>query len=375
MRIMIAGGGTGGHVFPGVAVAKALCRRVPATEIRWVGTAHGLEGRMGAALGYPLETLPLAPLKGRGLAAKVRALWQAGRSCGQARRLLQAFRPDLVVGVGGYVAGPVTLMAALRGCPTLLLEQNRIAGLTNRLLGRVARRICTTYSDSARFFPRRKVVCTGNPIRRQVIEDFTRAAPRQDTDFVLLVFGGSQGARAIDTAVMEALPHLASHQIRVIHQYGKGTDRNTLAQRYAAAGIRAELHPFIEAIGTAYAQVDLVLCRGGASSLTELTLVGRPAIVVPYPHAADDHQVWNARFFGDAGAVVVCEERALTGEWLATEIARCVREPARLAAMAQALRRLARPDAAENIVQECLNLVRGSMCDVPGATSNIEHRT
>lgn len=356
---MITGGGTGGHVFPGLAIAEEFRRRDPRTEIVWVGTSQGLEARMGAALGYPLEIFPLKPLKGRRWSDRMVAVARAIGACGEARRLLRRWRPDLVVGLGGYVSGPLTLMAAVHGYPTVIHEQNRIAGLANRLLGRMVRRVCVTYPDSVRFFSARKTVYTGNPIRRRVMEEFTATSTPHPTDFVVLIFGGSQGAAAIDRAIGEALPLLArvARRLKVIHQVGRETDTAFVQQQYAAAGIRAAVHSFIDAIGRVYKVADLVICRAGAGSLAELTLVGRPAIVIPYPHAADNHQLWNARYLGDAGAAIVREERALTGAWLAEEIVRLMDDPERCRAMAAAAQRLARPDAAEQIVDACMQYV------------------
>lgn len=361
---MIAGGGTGGHVFPGIAVAEALTRRQPETAVTWVGTAGGLEACMGARLGYPLHTLRAKPLKGRRWSDRARAVVQAAVACGEAVRLVRRRRPDCVIGVGGYASGPVVLTAALMGYPTLIMEQNRIAGVTNRVLGHFARRVCVTYPDSARFFPRRKTVWTGNPIRRRVHTEFEERPARASAEFVVLVFGGSQGARAIDQAVCAALPRLAAEasRLRFIHQVGQGTDLDLLQAAYAGAGISAELSPFIEAIGEAYRQADLVICRAGSSSLTELSIVERPAILVPYPYAADDHQRWNARYFEAAGAAVVIEEGDCQGPRLAREVSRLADDPAARAAMAAALRSLAKPDAAERVAEECLQLCASVHC-------------
>ncbi|MBI2345856.1 MAG: undecaprenyldiphospho-muramoylpentapeptide beta-N-acetylglucosaminyltransferase [Deltaproteobacteria bacterium] len=361
MRVMIAGGGTGGHVFPGLAVAEAIGQRLPGASIRWVGTAHGLEGRMGPALGYPLTVLPVQPLKGRRMTARATALAQAARACWRSWGLLRSWRPDLVVGVGGFVAGPLTLMAALRGCPTVILEQNRIPGLTNRWLGRVARQICVTYPDSDRFFPAGKAVCTGNPIRKRVLNEFAATPARTDADVVLLVFGGSQGARAIDTAVCDMLPHLGSlaPRIRIIHQHGRGSDAERLRRSYVAAGVRATVQPFIDKMGEVYREADLVICRSGSSSLAELSCTGRPAILIPYPVAADDHQAWNARYFSDAGAAMVIPERELTGARLAATVTLLLNQPGRLGRMVEAMKGLARPDAAAQIAAVCAHLVRG----------------
>lgn len=358
MRLLVAGGGTGGHVFPGVALAEEVVTRHPGNDAVFVGTARGLEAKVVPQAGFPIELIDVKGLKGKGLLDTARNLLLLPRSLVQSFRILRKWRPDIVVGVGGYASGPVVLAAWLMKIPTAVQEQNAIAGFTNRVLGRVAQAAFTAFPEAARHFPRRKVYQLGNPIRRTLMDNFMRPEARHPTPSVL-VFGGSQGAHALNMRVIEALPHLADLRgaLRFTHQTG-ARDREQVERGYRACGFEPDVREFITDMSGAYAQADLVVCRAGATTLAELTVCKKPSILVPFPLAADNHQVQNARSLVDAGAAVMIEERDLTGEVLAREIRAILGDPDRREQMSRAAGRLGSPAASREIADVCTELVR-----------------
>lgn len=358
MRLLVAGGGTGGHVFPGVALAEEVVTRHPANDVVFVGTARGLEARVVPQAGFPIELIEVKGLKGKGIVGALANLLLLPAAFLQSWRILKRWKPDLVVGVGGYASGPVVLTAWLLRIPTAVQEQNAVAGLTNRILGRFVKAAFTAFPEAAACFPRGKVFQLGNPIRKTLMENFMRPEVRHDVPR-LLVFGGSQGAHALNMRVVEALPHLADLRdtIRITHQTG-AHDREQVERGYAACGFRPDVREFITDMSTAYAESDLVVCRAGATSLAEILVCKRPSILVPFPAAADNHQVLNARSVVDAGAAVMIEERDLTGELLAAEIRAILANPERRERMSRAAGRLGSPQAAREIADVCADLVR-----------------
>ncbi|HUL60768.1 MAG TPA: undecaprenyldiphospho-muramoylpentapeptide beta-N-acetylglucosaminyltransferase [Anaeromyxobacteraceae bacterium] len=358
MRMMVAGGGTGGHVFPGVALAEEVVTRHPANDVVFVGTARGLEATVVPQAGFPIELIDVKGLKGKGFAGALLNLLLLPNAFLQSWRVLRRWRPDMVVGVGGYASGPVVLAAWLMRIPTAVQEQNAIAGLTNRVLGRFVKAAFTAFPEAARHFRRRKVYQLGNPIRRKLMENYMRPDVRHDPPR-LLVFGGSQGAHALNMRVIEALPHLADlrDRLHITHQTG-ARDREAVEKGYRACGFEPDVREFITDMSAAYAETDLVVCRAGATTLAELTVCKKPAILVPFPFAADNHQVKNARSLVDAGAAVMIEERDLTGELLAAEIRAILAHPERREKMARAAGRMGSPQAAKEITDVCIELVR-----------------
>ena len=357
MRLMIAGGGTGGHVFPGVAIAEEVVGRHPNNDAVFVGTARGLEAKVVPQVGFPIELIEVKGLKGKGLLGMLANLLLLPRAFLQCRRLLKKWRPDVVVGVGGYASGPVVLMAWLMGIPTAVQEQNAVAGFTNRVLGRFVDAAFTAFPEAGRYFARRKVHQLGNPIRRQLMDNYVRpltAHAKQQ----LLVFGGSQGAHALNMRVVEAMPHLADlrERLAITHQTG-ARDREQVEKGYRAVGFEPDVREFITDMSVAYATCDLVVCRAGATTLAELTVCKKPSILVPFPAAADNHQVMNARSLVEAGAAVMIEERDLTGELLAHEIRAILGKPERREAMSRAAGTLGSPQAAGEIADVCTQLV------------------
>ncbi|HSD19563.1 MAG TPA: undecaprenyldiphospho-muramoylpentapeptide beta-N-acetylglucosaminyltransferase [Anaeromyxobacter sp.] len=358
MRMLIAGGGTGGHVFPGIALAEEVVGRHPANDVVFVGTERGLEAKVVPASGFPIELIDVKGLKGKGLLALLVNLLLIPRALLQSYRILRKWRPDMVVGVGGYASGPVVLVAWLLRIPTAVQEQNAIAGFTNRVLGRFVDAAFTAFPEAAGHFAGRKVYQLGNPIRRTLMENFMRPDAQHDRPR-LLVFGGSQGAHALNMRVIEALPHLADlrEKLSVTHQTG-ARDREQVEKGYRACGFEPDVREFIHDMSAAYAGADLVVCRAGATTLAELTVCKKPSILVPFPAAADNHQVLNAKSLVDAGAAVMIEEHHLTGELLAAEIRTILSDPERRERMMRAAGRLGSPQAAKEIADVCTELVR-----------------
>ncbi|MBL8135684.1 MAG: undecaprenyldiphospho-muramoylpentapeptide beta-N-acetylglucosaminyltransferase [Acidobacteria bacterium] len=359
MRILFAGGGTGGHLYPGIAVADELRRRDPATVVSFVGTARGLESRVVPALGLPLDLIRSAGLKGKSVAALLRGLALLPLSALDAWRVLSARRPDVVVGVGGYSSGPVLLLAALRGLPTLLMEQNTAPGFTNRRLAPWVRAAALSYEETLQYFPGKGVV-TGNPVRHEFLQALEAGddAARNDGEVRVLIVGGSQGARAINDAMIAAAPLLAGTRLVVTHQTGE-RDLTRVRDGYAAAGVAATVEPFFHDMNARMRAADVLVARAGASTLAELTVLGRASVLVPLPTAADDHQRKNARVLAEAGAAEVIEEKDLSGAALAQILISLAGDPLRRRAMADHARSLGRPDAAARVADRISALAGG----------------
>jgi UDP-N-acetylglucosamine--N-acetylmuramyl-(pentapeptide) pyrophosphoryl-undecaprenol N-acetylglucosamine transferase len=357
LRAILAGGGTGGHLFPGLAVAEEIHRR--GGDALFVGTARGLETRVLPAEGWPLELIRVQGLIRTGWRQRFRFLREAPGTVWQVLRLLHRHRPQVVVGVGGYASGPVVLTASGRRLPTAILEQNSIPGITNRILGRIATEVYATFEQSRRWFPRRRVSVLGNPVRRSIVESLQGLelpAPRVDGRVRLLAFGGSQGARFLNETLMEAAPRLAAEKVSLVHQTGEA-DHARVCEAYREAGYEAEVLPFIEDMAPRYAAADLVLCRAGATTLAELAIAGRPAVLVPFPFATHDHQTANARVLERRGAALCRAQHQLDGPTLADLVLELARDPARRARMADAMRSAARPEAAAAVVDRLERLV------------------
>jgi UDP-N-acetylglucosamine--N-acetylmuramyl-(pentapeptide) pyrophosphoryl-undecaprenol N-acetylglucosamine transferase len=354
-RIVIAGGGTGGHLYPGIAVARELRRRVPGLVVSFAGTARGIESRVVPHEGFELDLLRSAGLKGMSLPALARGLSLLPLSGLDAWSIVSRRRPQLVVGVGGYSSGPVVLVAALRGIPTLLLEQNAVPGFTNRRLARFVSGAAVTFESTLPYFGRRGFVA-GNPVRPEFFDDGP-AAPH-DGPPRILIFGGSQGAHAINMAMVEAAPKLAAHPggLAVTHQTGD-RDLERVRDGYRRAGLEARVEPFLYAMDREMKEADLVVCRAGATTLAELTAAGKPSVLVPLPTAADDHQRRNAEALAASGAAELLEQSEMTGDTLADRIAGLAADPSRRRAMSGAARKLAKPDAARVIVDRVLDIL------------------
>ena len=343
--ILIAAGGTGGHLFPGIAVADELVRRDGTTRVVFAGTARGLETRLVPRAGYALELLPILPLNGIGLARTLKGLLVLPWGLLRSLLLVLRLRPAAVLGIGGYAGGPVTLLAALVGVRAVILEPNAKPGFTNRVLKPFARAAACAYEETRDAFGR-KGVLTGNPVRG----GFASLPGKEHREpMTLLAFGGSQGSRVLNRALVAALPHLpGAERLRIVHQTGPAM-REEIEAAYRAAGRPAEVVAFLDDMEARVAAADLVLARSGATTCAELTVAGRASILVPFALAADDHQRTNARALEAAGAARMLEERDLSGESLGGAVRALVDTPARLRAMDEAARRLGRPDAAARV--------------------------
>jgi UDP-N-acetylglucosamine--N-acetylmuramyl-(pentapeptide) pyrophosphoryl-undecaprenol N-acetylglucosamine transferase len=350
MRVMIAAGGTGGHIYPGIAVAQEIMRRDATSSVRFVGTPRGLETRLVPQAGFELSLIESSGLKNVQLAARLYGFALLPRSFFGTWKLIRDFNPDVVVGAGGYVSGPVVLTAALLKRPTLVMESNALPGWTNRVLAHVVDRAAVSFEQALPYF-RGKATVTGNPVRREFFE--IPPKPRDASSFSLLVFGGSQGARAINEAMIAALPELdiLPTQLRIKHQTGVA-DVKRVGQAYSKGGwdSRAEVTAYIDNMVKDFAAADLVICRAGATTTAELIAAGKASIMIPFPFAADDHQRKNAEALQELGASRMILQRELSGERLAREISNFIQAPHLVTEMEVASRKLARGDAARAAV-------------------------
>ncbi len=367
-RWVIAGGGTGGHVTPALALGEALHAR--GDELLFVGSDRGLEARLVPEAGFALETLPSEQFMGRSGLGRLRGAFSILRSVGAARRLIRRFEADAVLSVGGYAAMPAALAARLTRRPLFVLEPNAIPGRVNRLTARFARKVFVGFEATRGALPSRvPSVCLGVPLRKALYHAFPEPAPSREqtrvsdtgapsTPLHVFVFGGSQGARQLNETVPEALGRLRKKSVVVFHQTGE-TDRAAVEARYAELGVPAEVVAFEHAMPRRYAWADLAICRAGALTVAELALAGMPALLVPYPFAADDHQAANARALEEAGAARCLDAQPLDEHALAQAVAELVTTPGRLVLMREAALRLARPHAARDIVESCLAELEG----------------
>lgn len=366
--ILFAGGGTGGHLFPGIALAEEFLKRQPETGIVFAGTKRGLEARVIPDLGYPLAFLEVHGLVGISRRGRIKALANFPKAVIQALILLVRYRPALVVGLGGYASAPVLLAAMVAGLPWVLQEQNAFPGLVNRLLAPWAAAAFTAFAKAKENLRSRKVYNYGNPLRARLQKSGTlktksAATPSSQNkteteDFNILIIGGSQGARILNQIVPVALAKLMPSypEIKVVHQSGLSAYADVV-KAYQGWPERVEVAGFINEIETYYKKADLLICRAGALTLAELGALGKPAILVPFPHAAHDHQTFNARAFAESGAALVRVESEIDSASLAQDVERLINEPQKLTAMAAAALQQARPEACEKIVDHCLGLI------------------
>lgn len=356
--MIIAAGGTGGHIYPGVAVAREFLSRDASNEVLFVGTARGLENTIIPREGFRLELVEAGALKSVSLGRRLASLARLPKGFLDAFGILRRFKPDVVVGVGGYASGPILLVAALLRYPTLVIEPNAMPGFTNRRLARFVDAAAVTFEESLAWFRGRGVV-TGNPVR----SDFAGLAPKTRGEMLrLLVFGGSQGSRALNTAMVGALPTLAEHvaagRLAITHQTGP-REHDAVREAYERAGVEADVRPFIDRMVDEFARADLLLCRAGATTVAEVAVAGKAAIFVPFPHAADDHQRKNAEAFVRAGAGRMILESELSGDRVARELDELMADPEAIDRMESASRGLARADATERTVDLAMRLAGG----------------
>ena len=358
LRVVIAGGGTGGHLYPGIAVARELLRRQPDAQISFAGTVRGIESRVVPREGFTLDLIRSGGLKGKSWTGRLSGLALVPLSLVDGWRIVSARRPRVVIGVGGYSSGPVVLAAALRGVPTMVLEQNAVPGLANRLLAPFVRAAAVTFESTRPFFGPRAFV-SGNPVRPEFLEAARqeRGDDGRSADVRVLVCGGSQGAHAINVAMVEAAPGLAAGgpHLRLTHQTGE-RDVDMVRAAYRAAGLPAEVEPFLFDMGRRVAWADLIVSRSGATTLAEITAAGKAAILIPLATATDDHQRRNAEALGDAGAAEVLLQSEASGLELARRVLALAGDVDRRRRMAAAAHAMARPEAARMIVDRALAL-------------------
>jgi UDP-N-acetylglucosamine--N-acetylmuramyl-(pentapeptide) pyrophosphoryl-undecaprenol N-acetylglucosamine transferase len=355
-KVVIAGGGTGGHLFPGIALAEEFTRRKEGWEVIFVGAGRGLEQRILPRWGFELVTIPAAPLKGRSWWGKAAALSTLLLGLWWSIVFLRRISPRLVIGLGGYSAGAVVLAAYLLGIKRVIQEQNVQPGFTNRMASRFAQRVFLSWAEGARFFPSTKVRVTGNPLRHAVLEG--RGKKQSGKGFTLLILGGSQGATAINRAMIEAAPLLSEikKDLRITHQTG-AADYQWVQEGYEKEGFQTSVHPFIDEMAPCYREAHLAICRAGAATITELCAWGRASILIPYPFAADDHQRKNAEVLVRQGAGRMIPDQELSGRRLSAEILSLYRNCAALQEMEKKAAALGQPDAAARIVDECYRLL------------------
>ena len=372
MRCVIAGGGTGGHLFPGIAIAEAFVGKELGNEVLFIGTEKGIEARVLAGGRFPLKMIQARPLKGESFMAQMKTLWTLPRAIVQARSILRDFRPQVVLGVGGYASGPTLIAALLSGMKRTIHEQNVVPGMTNRLLKWISQRIFVSYEDTKRYFPERKTVVTGTPVRKDFLSRLSKtqvgkAVPEKGDRFTLLIFGGSAGAHRINVAMMDALSTLGENKVsvRFIHQTGEA-DFDFVSRGYQGHGFDARVSPFFEDMASCYAVSDLVICRAGASTIAELAMCGKAAILIPYPHAAHQHQLINAQKLVERGAARMIRDEALNGGLIAETILELYGHPEKRVRMGQAIQEMSRPRAAQEIVEDCYRLVRSDLSTSAG---------
>ena len=362
MKLIIAGGGTGGHLFPGIAVAEEFLARDSANEVLFVGTERGVEARLLPKLGYRLELIAAAGVRGKSLIGQIKGLAGLMYGYSQSRRILKDFKPDLVLGVGGYASAPIVLAARGLLIPRFVHEQNAIPGMTNKFLSRLAGQSFISLEESRKFFPKETTILTGNPLRKQILDEVANSPTvttvskggsecSEQGGFHLLVFGGSLGAHSINMTLAAAAPLLAkmNRALTVTHQTGEN-DFAEVSAAYLAAGVKATVLPFIENMAAEYRSADLIVCRAGATTLAEVTACGKPCIFIPFPHAVDDHQRKNAEALLKTGAGFMVLERELTAESLVAQIAELLDSPDLLQETAAKAREMGKLDAAKIIV-------------------------
>ena len=363
MRCVIAGGGTGGHLFPGIAIAEEFVERETGNEVLFIGTEKGIEAKVLTGGKFPLRTIQAKPIKGRSLLGKGLAIWTIPIAISEAFSILRDLHPQLVVGVGGYASGPTILAAFFLRIKRAIHEQNVVPGMTNRLLKWFSQRIFVSFEETKKYFPEDKTFVTGNPIRKEFLTGLQKEENgrkrEKENRFTVLIFGGSAGAHRINEAMIEALDHLKElkSSLLFIHQAGR-TDIDVVLKSYQDKGFQALVRPFFDDMPNYYQISDLVVCRSGASTIAELAVCGKAAILIPYPHAAHQHQLINAQKLVDLGAARMIRDEALSGTLLAQTVLHLFTHPEERASMEKAIQQTGHPRAAQEIVDYCYDLIR-----------------
>jgi UDP-N-acetylglucosamine--N-acetylmuramyl-(pentapeptide) pyrophosphoryl-undecaprenol N-acetylglucosamine transferase len=368
VRVVIAGGGTGGHLFPGIAVAEEFKKRNKKAEVMFIGTEQGIEARVIPKEGYPIRFLKAEGVLGKSPLRKLMALWRLSGSVCSSWKILREVKPDVVIGTGGYVSVAPVACARLMSVPTLIMEQNLIPGLANRMLGKLVDAVAVTYYESISFFPRARTYLTGNPVRAGIMngkkEDALKLFSLDEDKMTVMVSGGSSGARSINSVMVNALNYMldVKDTVQFLHQTGE-KDYESVRKVYRQLGFKAMVAPFIYQMAEAYAVADLVVSRAGATTIAELTALGKPSILIPYPHAAG-HQEFNARKLFEIGACRMIPEDELSAEVLAENIKELCNSEEKLVEMRRQSIALGRADAAQKVVDIAMSLVRSKKGNV-----------
>ena len=369
MRLIITGGGTGGHLFPGISLAQTMMLAYPGCEVLFIGTERKVDKTALADLGFTIMTIKSQGIKGKSLAAKIKAMLQQPAALFEAAKIIRKFKPDLVFGVGGYVTGPVILAARLLGITTCIHEQNSIPGLANKLLGHIAQKIFVSMPGSEKYFPDSKTILSGNPVRSTIVQAANQMRQKEyQAPLTLLILGGSQGAHSLNNLMLEATEKCLVKLTPVpdiIHQTG-AHDETHVREKYAELGVRARVEPFFSDMAEIYSQADLVISRAGATTLAELTVFHKPVIFVPFPFAADNHQEINGRYLVEAGGGLMFKQSELNGEKLGMEIKRLLADTKLLGEMSVNSGKVAKPEASETIITACMELLKGKLQDNTG---------
>ncbi len=364
MRLIITGGGTGGHLFPGISLAQAMMRTNPGCEVLFIGTERKVDKKALLDLGFATTAIKSQGIKGKNISAKIKALLQQPVAFFKAAGIIRKFKPDLVFGVGGYVTGPVILAARLLGITTCIHEQNSIPGLANKLLGHFVHRVFVSLPGSERYFPAAKTILSGNPVRSSIVKAASKVSRKNyQAPLTLLILGGSQGARRLNSLMLEAAEKYLTGVrplANIIHQTGEH-DESLVREKYAALGINARVEAFFHDMAEIYSRADLVVSRAGATTLAEITVFHKPVILVPFPYAADNHQEINGRYLVEAGGGLMFKQSELNGEKLGREITRLLGDTKLLEEMAANSGKVAKPEATVTIINGCLELLKDKL--------------
>ena len=369
IRLIVTGGGTGGHLFPGISLAQAMMLADPGCEVLFIGTERKIDKTALSNLGFATRSIKSQGIKGKSFIAVLKALFQQPLALWEAAGIIRKFKPDLVFGVGGYVTGPVILAARLLGVTTCIHEQNSIPGLANKLLGYIANKIFVSLPGSEKYFPASKTILSGNPVRNTILKVSREAKPESGQESsTLLILGGSQGARRLNSLVLEAAENILSKLSPppfIIHQTG-GHDKDHVQRKYVELGLNARVQDFFSDMAEIYSQADLIISRAGATTLAELTVFHKPVILIPFPFAADNHQEINGQYLVEAGAGLMFRQADLTGDKLGIKIKQVLEDKKLLAEMAENSGKIARPEATDTIINVCMELLKNRLDTTTG---------
>ncbi len=356
MKILIAGGGTGGHIFPAISIAEEFIERDNMNKILFVGTRTGLEKELISQKGYEAKYISSRALIGKTKLEQIKNFFLVSKGILDSLKILTEFKPQITIGVGGYASGPMVLASSLLRIPTAICEQNSVPGITNRILSKFCNRIFATFEQSTEFFPSKKTMVFGNPLRKEILDKIQNKPNIAKDLTTVLVLGGSQGAHRLNASVPEAINLINSNDIFVIHQTGKN-DYDYVKECYQRYEIKSEISEFIEDIASAYIRADLVIARSGAGTIAEISALGKPSILIPYPHAAFNHQFENAKILERAGAGIVVEDKFANPQTLKNKLLEIV-DKETLERMSLASKRLGKPEASKKIVDEIYSLTK-----------------